>query len=125
MLLFGRAAIFCLRKSCFYLTCKRCCRVIKDYDGRKYLPPYTNAFLREMNPLYEHSLNEQSVEGGWILESQADGRQILSKVWLDQRVIDGVPHDAGDRKRTWEVIRDSELYSYRMEKNPTYAVRML
>ena len=41
--------------------------------------------------------------------------------WLESGVdAFGVEHRAGDEKLTWEVIRDSGIYSYEIGVNPTY-----
>jgi hypothetical protein len=44
------------------------------------------------------------------------------QVWLADGVVHGVRHAKGDRKRTWEVLRDESLHSYVMTNNPTYKV---
>ena len=36
----------------------------------------------------------------------------------------GIKHDAGTLKRTWECIRDDGLYSYKIDQNPQYADAM-
>ena len=42
------------------------------------------------------------------------------QVWLADGVVHGVRHQKGDRKRTWEVLRDESLHSYVISNNPKY-----
>jgi hypothetical protein len=76
--------------------------------------------LRELNPRDEYELLPDEVLDGWVLETDARSRQTLSKVWLADGIINGVRHSKGDRKRTWEVLRDESLHSYVISANPRY-----
>ena len=77
-------------------------------------------FLRQLNPRDEYELLPDEVLDGWILETDARSHQTLSKVWLADGVVNGVRHAKGDRKRTWEVLRDEALHSYVISANPKY-----
>ena len=60
---------------------------------------------------------------GWKVDQDAFGGSWLVKQWIHDGTVNGVPHNRHDLKRSWEVIRDSSIHSYRMEHNPTYRVR--
>jgi hypothetical protein len=49
----------------------------------------------------------------------------LVKKWLEDGEIDGEAHVKGRSKRTWEVIRDSTLHTFRIEENPRYVDAMV
>ncbi len=44
----------------------------------------------------------------------------VGQVWLADGLVHGVRHAKGDRKRTWEVLRDESLHSYVLTSNPVY-----
>ena len=67
-------------------------------------------------------LSQAQKVSGWVLkEEQATGSKFRMKEWKSAGYDDqGVRHEAGQLKRTWECIRDSGLHSYRMDINPKY-----
>ena len=79
-------------------------------------------YERELDPRFEHELLDQEVAQGWILNTDTEGRQWVAKQWLAAGSTDGVPHFQGQKKRTWEVIRDNDLETYEMTENEVYAV---
>ena len=60
---------------------------------------------------------------GWRVELGREGCLWICKVWTDTGTVDGVKHYEGQRKRTWEVLRDEGVHSYRIEENENYKVR--
>lgn len=102
------------------ITCGWCCKKITLPRDRRFVPPFTGTFVRELNPRDEYELLHDEVLDGWVLETDAKSHQTLTKVWLADGVVHGVRHAKGDRKRTWEVLRDESLHSYVLTNNPVY-----
>lgn len=61
-------------------------------------------------------------EGGEfrVIESES-GQRLKLRAWRRSGAVDGVPHKRGETMRTWQLIQELGLYSYRMSKNPVYA----
>jgi len=71
-------------------------------------------------------LSDSQKLSGWILkEEKVTGSKFRMKEWKKTGYDDqGVKHEAGQLKRTWECIRDGGLHSYRMDLNPRYKAAM-
>ena len=65
-------------------------------------------------------LSEAEIEAGWRMDEMADGRSVVVKEWLKAGTYDGLPHQARDKKYTWEVIRDEGCQSYLIDRNTKY-----
>jgi hypothetical protein len=71
-------------------------------------------------------LSDAQKLSGWILkEEKITHGKFKMKEWKKTGFDDqGVKHEAGELKRTWECIRDGGLHSYRMDINPRYKAAM-
>lgn len=56
-----------------------------------------------------------------IIKPSKDGVLERFKVWMDDGVTHGQRHTKGDKKMTWECIRDTALHTYDISANPHYA----
>ena len=67
-------------------------------------------------------LSDAEKLSGWVLkEERSTGSKFKLKEWKQTGYDDqGVKHNKGELKRTWECIRDAGLHSYRMDVNPKY-----
>ena len=99
----------------------RCnCRKPKE---KLALSPYTDIYgQRFCEPTQEAEVFGEDRAKGWRLVLGADGWLWVTKVWTDNGTVDLVWHQAGQYKRTWEVIRDNTFHSYNMSHNPKYRV---
>lgn len=75
--------------------------------------------MKQLDPDIHHELHGSEEADGWRIV-ELDRRQFKYKEWRTSGEIEGVPHSKGDKKRTWEVIRDAGLASYNITQNPTY-----
>ena len=71
-------------------------------------------------------LSKAEKMNGWVIkEENVTGGTFKMKEWKrDGYDNQGIKHDAGTLKRTWECIRDDGLYSYKIDQNPQYADAM-
>lgn len=78
----------------------------------------------------EAKLTDQQKREGWAqVQLERPGVPgppiyLRYKTWLKDGKVKGCAHKAGQRKRTWEVIRDAGLHSYAMADNPSYAATL-
>eukprot|EP00753_Platysulcus_tardus_P018673 PLAT7004.19.p1 GENE.PLAT7004.19~~PLAT7004.19.p1 ORF type:complete len:1050 (+),score=341.53 PLAT7004.19:205-3150(+) len=86
---------------------------------RNWNPPFCGIYAQEMDPREHLTLSAAELADGWKLEDYG-GKQLRFKVWKEDGVIAHVRHLTGQRKRTWEVMRDSQLHTYDIEMNPSY-----
>lgn len=67
---------------------------------------------------------ENKLDGGEFFQAEtSSGVPILYRTWRRNGSLGDVPHKKGDRMRTWQVMQELGLHSYRMSKNPLYTVR--
>ena len=55
-----------------------------------------------------------------VIESES-GQRVKLRAWRRNGAVDGVPHKRGETMRTWQLIQELGLHSYRMSKNPVYS----
>jgi hypothetical protein len=120
-----------------------CCVHKSVHHGKK--PPYTYFFSQtayphhvgkmqscmshvlkcfrasEVQPDGDHAyFSEEEIQEGWYTQQEGAFRikkKCYTKAGMDD---EGTEHKGGDAKRTWEVIRDDDLYTYNLAKNPRY-----
>ena len=98
---------------------------------RKFKPGYTEPhiiFVKKttavsLSQYYRSSgvrLTQVEKDQGWV-ETVSNGSVLKFKVWQEDGVLQGLKHRKGDKKKTWEVIRDSALHTYDITENPNYS----
>lgn len=93
--------------------------------------------VRGFNDIYSErvsgeaaKLSDQQKREGWRQERlqrpEVPGLPIFLryKVWQQDGKVKDCTHKAGQRKRTWEVIRDAGLHSFAMVDNPNYSATL-
>jgi len=83
------------------------------------VPGYNDIFFQRL-PKGKRRLSHRKKAAGWTVQLGTEGTALLFKTWLDSGVSNGCFHEAGQRKRTWEVVADEGLHSYRLEDNAEY-----
>eukprot|EP00753_Platysulcus_tardus_P008360 PLAT15919.1.p1 GENE.PLAT15919.1~~PLAT15919.1.p1 ORF type:complete len:1334 (+),score=543.12 PLAT15919.1:95-4003(+) len=84
-----------------------------------HAPTFTGTYRRVFRLGSEPLLDDVAKARGWALHKRPR-YWVQVKKWMKDESVDGVPRVAGERKRTWEVIRDSMLHSYLIDHNPLY-----
>ena len=64
----------------------------------------------------------RKLHGGEFRDSKhpETGQFIQRRVWTRTGVLNGVKHHRGKPMRTWQVLQELGLYSYRLDHNPEY-----
>jgi hypothetical protein len=108
-------------------------RLVFLHDNKEFVPPWTEAFEQEMNPLDYmdgdksgqpmeiHSVEEMQGWKDWSsLESneKKDGKTLRTKVWLKDDAETGAKK--GDMKKTWIAVRDDGYHTYSIKENRKY-----
>ena len=106
---------------CRAVTCGVCSSASRVAPERKHLPGYTEPFVSHTMSAVDAQLTRVEKEMGWIIKPNSDGVLERFKVWMQDGVTHGQRHKKGDRKATWECIRDTALHTYDISANPNYA----
>ena len=139
-LVLGRLLGAVLGFACNLLCCGRCHTGSAQIspEQRRYLPAYTSRYfmhrespdpVRGADPAVDpksgqavapdlRGLTNDEIDEGWRLDELVDGQSVIVKKWPKKGFYDGVRHNAGEKKRTWEVIRDAGCHSYLIQRNP-------
>lgn len=113
---------------------RSCCRGAEEVvdDVGEMLPPLSSAFVIYFrgDALARYRPTRAEEAQGWKVErcggpvgddAGHDSIYERYKVWLSDGIDQlGVQHRGGDRKRTWEVIRDAGLHTYDIMANEQY-----
>ena len=103
------------------VTCGHCTTPRQSKHKRKHLPGFTEPHVCYAGLVPEDaSLTPVERKLGWVLEDNFDGSTLRYKVWTEDGVTGGQRHEKGQKKATWEVIRDSALHTYDISANPAY-----
>jgi hypothetical protein len=94
---------------------------------RRWIPAYTDRYFEYEAPHDGEGdgstktnarlvgLSDAEITEGWRLDELQNGRSVRVKQWTEAK-----SERAGEKKRTWEVMRDTGCHSYDIEKNPKY-----
>ena len=104
-------------------VCKKCCCGTNMLEGKEFNPPVSKEFLRGYPK--GTSAAPLSSNAGWVLTKGEGGTCFHTKEWDKDGEVDRIRHRAGDQKRTWEAMRDSQLHTYNIRQNETYADAMI
>ena len=99
------------REKCKKSMCP-CC-----YKTNKINP---DEFVEE--EIWREYLTEAEIKQGWYVEMDVEQEIMVKKRRFLKDGVDGegIGHKEGDVMRTWEVIRETALYSYNIYKNKQY-----
>ena len=107
---------------CKVITCGHCGSSSSIVPTRKFLPGYTEphiVFVKDHQSGGRLTLVEK--EQGWVEKVSDNGILQRYKVWMEDGALHDLRHHKGDKKTTWEVIRDSALHTYDITENPNYS----
>ena len=106
---------------CRVVTCGTCASAGRVAPERKHLPGFTEPHITHTMSAVDAQLTRVEMEMGWIIKPNKDGVLERFKVWMEDGVTHGQRHSKGDKKMTWECIRDTALHTYDISANPHYA----
>eukprot|EP01029_Cantina_marsupialis_P014872 TRINITY_DN3254_c0_g1_i3.p1 TRINITY_DN3254_c0_g1~~TRINITY_DN3254_c0_g1_i3.p1 ORF type:complete len:776 (+),score=196.24 TRINITY_DN3254_c0_g1_i3:303-2630(+) len=79
--------------------------------------------------VYSEELAEETLTKRLPIDARLQGWRLVEhdksshkvNIWMEDGLINGVPHYAGALKRTWEVVQEGTLYTYNILKNQSYS----
>ncbi len=117
-ILFGEAVM--VIKACISILKKKKITIAE----REWNPPLTEEYSKELSPFikYKNLLSATEKTKGWKVVGNDGYKQWKVKVWQRSGKSDfnQEEHKKGQRKRSWEVIADEGLHTYRIDQNPHY-----
>ena len=103
------------------LSCGRCGSTEQIAPERKFLPGYTEDHVTFVADSNEGHLTRVEKEQGWVCKQNSDGILLRYKVWMEDGSMSELRHHKGEKKKTWQVIRDTALHTYDISENPNYS----
>ncbi|GMI01404.1 hypothetical protein TrVE_jg10724 [Triparma verrucosa] len=105
-------------KKCYKLCCGGKVPIDKEFN-----PPFTKDFVRGYTK--GTAAPSLSAAAGWVLSKDENGLKVHTKNWIHDDDKGGVRRSAGEPKKTWEAIRDSQVHTYNIRHNPAYTDAMI
>ncbi|GMH90450.1 hypothetical protein TL16_g11773 [Triparma laevis f. inornata] len=101
----------------------KCCCGDKVPIDKEFNPPFTKDFVRGYTK--GTKAPNLSSAAGWVLSKDDGGLKVHTKTWITDDEKNGVSRSAGEPKKTWEAIRDSQVHTYNIRHNPAYTDAMI
>ena len=120
----GQLVAALLRRLGHILTRGHRCRPINSRVA-KMRPQFTGPYAVQLPAGSSSSLSEWKARSGWRVRRdpvREYGNYVETKVWMSHGKCHGLRHKKEQNMLTWQVIRESTVYSYDIFANPRYNV---